>query len=72
MDGDCGNFGARLRQLREARGLPQWALAADAEMAQRHISDYEQGKADPRLSTVLRLAAALEVPPARLVEDGEA
>lgn len=65
------SLAARLRELRRERGLPQWALAADAGTHQRHISDYETGRVTPTPLTLRRLAAALEVPVARLVEDEE-
>lgn len=62
-------FPTRLRAVREARGLAQWELAADAGTHQRHISDYERGKVRPYYGTVRKLAAALEVPVTALLEE---
>jgi transcriptional regulator with XRE-family HTH domain len=64
-------FGATLRSLREERGLSQNALASDLGVAQRHISDWERGRVDIRLSSLRRIATLLEVPTWRLLEDGE-
>lgn len=52
-------FGAMVRQAREAAGLSQSALAAAIGMRQPDISGIELGGTDPRLSTLMRLAAVL-------------
>jgi transcriptional regulator with XRE-family HTH domain len=52
-------FPARLAQLRERAGLSRYALSS---LAGLHATAYrllEAGQADPRLSTLQRLAAAL-------------
>jgi transcriptional regulator with XRE-family HTH domain len=50
----------RLRVTREEQGLTQAALAERSNVPQRHVSALELGKiADPRWSTVYRLARAL-------------
>lgn len=55
-------FGANLRRLRERAGLSQEALAAQAGGLHRtEISLLERGEREPRLSTVLLLAQALDV-----------
>lgn len=56
-----------LRRLREAAGLTQMELANRAEMDMAEISRLELGKRDPRLSTIVRLAVALELPLETLV-----
>jgi transcriptional regulator with XRE-family HTH domain len=64
------------RELRQQRGLSQEALAAEAGVQQVTISQIELGKVrDPRWSTVIRLATALEVSPHRIaqaIQDTEA
>jgi transcriptional regulator with XRE-family HTH domain len=55
-------FSPGLRWWREHRGLSQLALAAEAEVSQRHISFLELGRTEPSREMVLRLAAALAVP----------
>jgi uncharacterized protein len=47
--------------LRERAGVTQTELARRAGMAQSAISDYERGLKEPSLSTLQRLAAALDL-----------
>lgn len=49
----------RLRELRTALGWTQAQLAERCDLNQVIISDYELGKTQPRLATVVRLAEAL-------------
>ena len=56
------SFGDRLRWWRRRRGLSQLELAHAAGAAQRHVSFLESGRTRPSRETVLRLAAALDVP----------
>lgn len=52
--------GADLERQRVARGLSPGQLAELAGLSDRsHIRKIERGKLDPRLSTVLKLTAAL-------------
>jgi transcriptional regulator with XRE-family HTH domain len=55
-------FGGRLRELREAAGMTQVALAAAAGMSLGSVRNYEQGIREPYWQGVFRLAAALGVP----------
>jgi transcriptional regulator with XRE-family HTH domain len=54
-------FGARLRQLREAAGLTQEALAEQAGMHKFGIAKLERGEREPSWATVKTLAKALGV-----------
>jgi len=55
-------FGSNVRRLREQAGVSQEWLAARSGMHWSRISKIELGKAGaPRLGTVLRLAACLDV-----------
>jgi transcriptional regulator with XRE-family HTH domain len=67
MPFDDLSFGMQLRSVREERGLRQWELACDLGVAPRHVSDWETGRVDPKLTTLRRLAAALDVDAARLL-----
>ena len=51
----------RIRELREERGLTQVRLAVDADMNPATLNRIEQGKANPNLKTLERLARALGV-----------
>lgn len=65
----------RLVTLRKSRGLSQEKLAESAGLHRNQISNIERnvssndGVSDPHMSTVYRLAAALDVPPALLMPD---
>jgi transcriptional regulator with XRE-family HTH domain len=58
--------GARLRDLRRARGLSQGELGRACDVSQREISSYEHGKAFPRLDRLEAIATALGVDPGEL------
>ena len=60
-------FGAVLREARTARGLSQEALAAEAEVSRTYPSLLERGHRVPTLCVFLRLAMALHLAPAELV-----
>lgn len=53
-------FGARLRELRQKRGMTQEQLAAAADTAGPYVSDMERGIKVPSLTTIIRLALALD------------
>jgi transcriptional regulator with XRE-family HTH domain len=60
-------FGARLREVRQQRGLTQVQVAERTGIAQNHISEIERGTRVPSVVTMLRLAAALQCAPTDLV-----
>lgn len=60
-------FGARLKRARHARGWTQEQLANRTDMHASNVRRLERGEANPSLSTMARLAAALEVQLAELV-----
>jgi transcriptional regulator with XRE-family HTH domain len=53
-------FGARLRELRVERGLTQPEIASRVGTSASNISDLERGVKVPTLTTVARLADALD------------
>ena len=61
-------FARNLRKHRVESALSQEALASRARLHRTEISLLERGDRDPRLSPVVRLAHALDVAPATLVE----
>ena len=61
-------LGARIRELREAAGLSQSALAEAAQVGQSHLSRIEKDEREPSLSIAARLAKALGVTLDSLVE----
>jgi transcriptional regulator with XRE-family HTH domain len=66
-----GNLGSNLRAARKKREWTQEDLAERSGVHAGEISRMEAGKRDPQVSTVERLAAALEIPPGQLLESSE-
>jgi transcriptional regulator with XRE-family HTH domain len=60
-------FGAKLRELRLARGMSQGELAQKAEITTNYVSRLEAGGAAPGIDLVARLCQALGVVIADLV-----
>jgi transcriptional regulator with XRE-family HTH domain len=61
-------FGAQLRELREGRGESQRSLAALTGITYAYISEMERGLKVPSLTTIIRLAVALECEVTDLVD----
>jgi transcriptional regulator with XRE-family HTH domain len=57
------DLGPRLRAEREAQGLTLGALSIRSNVAVPNLSRIERGLADPRVSTVERIFAALGIEP---------
>jgi len=62
-------FAKNMRKSRLRRGLTQERLAFAMRMHRTEISLLERGERDPRLSTVVKLARALDCTPSSLLED---
>lgn len=62
-------FGQRLAQLRTDKQLSQEALAHRADLHRTLISKLEKGTNVPRLDTVLKLAASLEIEPGQMIAE---
>jgi transcriptional regulator with XRE-family HTH domain len=60
-------FADNLRRARERQALSQERLAALADLHPTQISRLERGVRDPRLSTIVTIANALQTPPAELL-----
>ncbi|MEQ6902431.1 XRE family transcriptional regulator [Nocardioides sp. YIM 152588] len=63
------DVGARIRALRESRGLSLSALAADAGIGKGSLSELETGRRNPTLDTLYAVARPLGVPLAALLDD---
>jgi transcriptional regulator with XRE-family HTH domain len=64
-------FGMTLRLRREKRGLSQEELADKAGLHRTYVSQIERGLKSPTLSSMYRLAKALEVSLSKLIEAAE-
>ena len=60
-------IGERLRQLREERALRQEDLAELAGVGKNTVNRIEKNRTEPHMTTVRKLAEALEVDPRELV-----
>ena len=67
---DCGMgaLGTNLRATRERLGLTQEQVAQRSGVHSTEVSRIEAGKRDPKVSTLERLAKAVEVKPGRLLD----
>jgi transcriptional regulator with XRE-family HTH domain len=61
-------FGANLRRVRDGAGMSQEALAHEARLDRAAISIIERGTRAANLRTILKLARALRVAPASLLD----
>jgi transcriptional regulator with XRE-family HTH domain len=65
-------FGLVINQMRKELGLSQEALADEASLDRTFISQLETGTKQPSLTTIFRLAAALQVEASDLLRRVEA
>ncbi|MEO0554813.1 MAG: helix-turn-helix transcriptional regulator [Bacteroidota bacterium] len=54
-------LGAKIKQLREDRGVDQKAFAFDCEIGRTQLYMIENGKTNPRLLTLMKIANGLEI-----------
>ena len=71
MSPTARQFGKRLRVLREAAGRSQADIAKRAGLSRVFVNQLEAGTRDPSLSTLTRVAKALGVTLAALLDAGE-
>ncbi len=58
-----------IKRLREKHGLSVRALAKRARMSYTYVSNVENGKIDPRVSSLQRLAKALGTTASALIRE---
>jgi len=61
-------FGRVLREQRDSQGLSQEALALSADVDRTFVSQIERGIRQPTLTTLCKLAKALDIQPSTLVQ----
>ena len=62
-------FARNLKHYRQLRGLTQAALAAAMDVDRAHVSAMERCQHNVTLQTLQRVAAHLDVAPAKLIEE---
>jgi transcriptional regulator with XRE-family HTH domain len=62
------NFGSRLREIRQAKGLSQGGLALACGLDRTYIGGVERGERNISLLNIYRIAGALNVSPKDLLE----
>lgn len=60
-------LGRKVKNLRLSLELTQAALADEAGIRRALVIELERGEANPRLSSIVRIALALDVEPAELL-----
>jgi XRE family transcriptional regulator, regulator of sulfur utilization len=65
------HIGQNLRRLRERKALRQEDLAELAGIGKNTVNRLEKNRTEPHMTTIRKLAEALDVEPAELLEDGD-
>lgn len=60
-------FGSTVKELRKSKGLSQERLAFEVGMDLTSINEIENGRRNPTLRTIVKIAEALGVKPAELL-----
>jgi putative transcriptional regulator len=61
-------LGLKIKSLREEKGLDQKAFAFDCEIGRTQLHMIENGKTNPSLLTLMKIASSLEISVSRLVD----
>ena len=64
---ECIAFGESVRELRKKRGLSQDDFATAAGIHRTYVGGVERGERNPTLTSIIRIATALQVSPAELL-----
>ena len=64
-------LGERIKQLRLAQDLTLKQVGEKAKVSATHLSEIERGKTSPTVGALVRIAHALGLEPAQLVDDDE-
>jgi transcriptional regulator with XRE-family HTH domain len=65
------SFGKVIRRLRLEKGFSQEQLGFEADLRRTYISIIELGQQQPSLSTIFKLANALQIPASTLINHVE-
>lgn len=62
------NLGAKIKHLREEKGIDQKSFAFDCEIGRTQLYMIENGKTNPRLLTLIKIADGLEISVSELLD----
>jgi len=62
-------LGAKIKQLREEKGIDQKSFAFDNEIGRTQLYMIEKGRTNPRLLTLMKIADGLEISISELLQD---
>ena len=62
MGNEAQKFGENLKRIRTKKGISQGDIARTLEVHKGYISNIENGKTNPTLATIAKLAKAIDVP----------
>ena len=68
MESNLESMGRRIRETRNSQQISQETLADMAGVDRSHMGFIERGKKDIRVSTLLKIARALKMPPGNLLD----
>ncbi len=69
MGGPIGKLlGTRIRRIRQEKGLTLKQIESRVGVSATHVSEIERGKTSPTIKALERIAQALQVPPAYLID----
>ena len=68
MSTESRQFGRNMKRIRKEKGITQGDISRALKLARSFISNIENGKANPTLATVTRIAKVLQVPPSELLK----
>ena len=68
MDNESKKLGANLKKIRTKKNISQGDIARKLEVDRGFISNIENGKTNPTLATISKLAQALDVSSDKLLK----
>jgi XRE family transcriptional regulator, aerobic/anaerobic benzoate catabolism transcriptional regulator len=69
-DAFLSTLGARVRDARARHGMTRRSLARDSRISERYLAEMERGRGNFSIIMLKKLASAIDVPLAELVDDG--
>jgi len=68
MKSESEKLGNNLKRIRTAKNISQGDIARELEVSRSFISNIENGKTNPTLATIAKLAKAVGVPTDQLIK----